>query len=63
MSCYAMMSNPNLRTGLENLSRYLALISDCTTFELVPERQNCWLVLGHIGNTRRVPGRGRNTAC
>ncbi|MCY1169594.1 hypothetical protein D9M73_96390 [compost metagenome] len=52
---YAMMSNPNLRTGLENLSRYLALISDCTTFELVPERQNCWLVLGHIGNTRRVP--------
>lgn len=52
---HAMLSSPDLRTGLENLSRYLALISDCTTFELLPERKNCWLMLGHIGNTRRLP--------
>ncbi|MCJ0763262.1 AraC family transcriptional regulator [Variovorax terrae] len=52
---YAMLSSPNLRTGLENLARYLALISDAATFEVVPERRHCWLVLGHVGNTRRVP--------
>lgn len=52
---HAMLSSPTLRTGLENLARYLALISNCTTFELQPERQNCWLILGHIGNTRRLP--------
>jgi AraC-like DNA-binding protein len=52
---FAMLSSANLRSGLEQLSRYLALISDAATFEVVPERQNCWLVLGHIGNTRHVP--------
>lgn len=52
---YALLSSPDLRTGLHNLSHYLALISDAATFELVADRQNCWLVLGHVGNTRRVP--------
>jgi AraC-like DNA-binding protein len=52
---YAMLSSPTLRAGLENLSRYLALISDAATFELRPEGENCWLALGHIGNTRCVP--------
>ncbi len=52
---YAMLSSPNLRTALGNASRYLALISDCTTLELLPERENCWLILGHIGNTRHLP--------
>jgi AraC-like DNA-binding protein len=52
---HAMLSSPDLRCGLENLSRYMALISDCTTFELQAEGQNNWLVLGHIGNTRRLP--------
>ena len=52
---HAILSSPDLRCGLENLSRYLALISDCTTFELQSEGQNSWLVLGHIGNTRRLP--------
>ncbi|MFI5445820.1 AraC family transcriptional regulator [Polaromonas sp. UC242_47] len=52
---HAMLSSADLRTGLDKLSRYMALISDCTTFELQPEGQNSWLVLGHIGNTRRLP--------
>jgi AraC-like DNA-binding protein len=52
---YAMLSSPTLRAGLENLSRYLALISDAATFELCPDGKSCWLGLGHIGNTRRVP--------
>jgi AraC-like DNA-binding protein len=52
---YAMLSSPTLRAGLENLSRYLALISDAATFELCPDGRNCWLGLGHTGNTRRVP--------
>lgn len=52
---HTMLSSPNLRTGLDNLARYLALISDCTTFALEPERRDCWLIMGHIGNTRRLP--------
>jgi AraC-like DNA-binding protein len=52
---YAMLSSPDLRTGLENFARYLALISDAATFELQPERGGAWLVLGHMGNTLRVP--------
>lgn len=52
---HAMLSSPDLRTALVNLSRYLALISDAATFEVVSERHNCWLVLGHVGNTRSVP--------
>ncbi len=52
---YVMLSSPNLRIGLENFSRYLALISDVATFMLEPEGSNSWLVLGHIGNTHPVP--------
>jgi AraC-like DNA-binding protein len=52
---HAMLSSPDLRAGLDNLARYLALISDAATFTLVPERTGTWLVLGHTGNTLRVP--------
>jgi AraC-like DNA-binding protein len=52
---FALLSATDLRTGLQKLAHYLALISDAATFELVPERANCWLVLGHMGNVRRVP--------
>lgn len=52
---YAMLSSPTLCIGLESLARYLALISDAATFELIPDHGNCWLVLGHTGNTLRVP--------
>lgn len=52
---HAMLSSPDLHAGLDNLARYLALISDAATFTLVPERRGTWLVLGHTGNTLRVP--------
>jgi AraC-like DNA-binding protein len=52
---YAMLSSPDLRTGLKNFARYLALISDAATFELQPAGGGAWLVLGHTGNTLRVP--------
>ncbi len=52
---HAMLSSPDLRAGLDNLARYLALISDAATFTLVHERAGTWLVLGHTGNTLRVP--------
>ncbi len=56
---HAMMSSPDLRSGLVSLSRYLALISDATTIELERdhghERPHSWLVIGHIGNTLRLP--------
>ncbi|MGZ5784972.1 MAG: AraC family transcriptional regulator [Ramlibacter sp.] len=52
---YAMLSSPNLRAGLESFARYLALISDAATFEVQPERRGAWLILGHMGNTLRIP--------
>jgi AraC-like DNA-binding protein len=52
---YVMLASPSLRAGLESLAHYLALISDAATFALERDGANCWLVLGHIGNTRPVP--------
>ena len=52
---YAMLSSPDLRAGLEAFARYLALISDAATFVLQPHGPGAWLVLGHTGNTLRVP--------
>lgn len=53
---YIMLASPTLKAGLKNFARYLAVISDAATFELEPQGpQQCWLVLGHIGNTRPVP--------
>ena len=52
---YAMASSPDLRTGLVSLSRYMAVISDAATFELLPQGQDGWLVLGGSGFTLPVP--------
>lgn len=52
---HAMMSSPDLRSGLESLSRYLALISDATTIGLEERHPHSWLVINHIGNTLRLP--------
>ena len=52
---YVMLASPDLKAGLECFARYLAVVSDAATFALEPEGRNCWLVLGHIGNTRPVP--------
>jgi len=52
---YATMSSADLRSALEKLARYLALISSATTFELLPRRSDSWLVMGHTGYRRPVP--------
>jgi AraC-like DNA-binding protein len=52
---HAMLSSPDLRSGLNSLARYLALVSDAATFELQADNANSWLVLGHTGTTLRVP--------
>jgi AraC-like DNA-binding protein len=43
----AMWSSPDLLSGLTVLSQYLHLIDDASTFSLVPERSDRWLVLQH----------------
>ncbi|HEY8050309.1 MAG TPA: AraC family transcriptional regulator [Ramlibacter sp.] len=52
---YAMASCDTLRCGLQALSRYMAVISDAATFELLPEGDDAWLVLGGSGFARPVP--------
>jgi len=52
---YAMLSSPDLRAGLESMARYMAVISDAATFELLPEGANGWLVLGGSGYAMPVP--------
>ncbi|ROZ77775.1 AraC family transcriptional regulator [Ramlibacter sp. WS9] len=52
---YAMLSSPDLRAGLLSMARYMAIISDAATFELLPEGANGWLVLGGSGYALPVP--------
>jgi AraC-like DNA-binding protein len=52
---YAMASCENLRAGLQALARYMAVVSDAATFELLPQGEDAWLVLGGSGFTRPVP--------
>lgn len=43
----AMWSSPDLAAGLAVLAQYLHLIADASTFSLVPERNDRWLVLDY----------------
>ncbi|KVK98261.1 AraC family transcriptional regulator [Burkholderia cepacia] len=52
---YAMLACADLCTSLQTLARYLAVVSDAATFELLSEGPHSWLVLGHVGNTLRIP--------
>jgi AraC-like DNA-binding protein len=52
---YATLSSENLRAALEELARYLALISSATTFVLEPQGEDVWLVMGHTGYSRPLP--------
>jgi AraC-like DNA-binding protein len=52
---YATLSSENLRSALEEFARYLALISSATTFELEPQGDDVWLVMGHTGYSRPLP--------
>lgn len=52
---YAMLSSPDLRDALSHMARYMAVISDAASFELVASGSDEWLVLGGSGYTRPVP--------
>lgn len=52
---YAMLSSATLLEGFERMARYLAVVSDAATLEVLPDARGHWLVLGHIGATRPVP--------
>jgi AraC-like DNA-binding protein len=52
---YAMLSSPDLHSGLESLARYMAVVSDAASFELQPDADRHWLVLGGSGFTVPVP--------
>lgn len=52
---YAMLSSANLLEGFQRLARYLAVVSDAATLEVLPDARGHWLVLGHIGARRPVP--------
>lgn len=52
---FAVLASADLRSGLDSLARYLALISSATTFALQPEGNNAWVVMGHTGTTLPVP--------
>lgn len=52
---FAVLSSADLRSGLDSLARYLALISSATTFVMQPQGHDSWLVMGHTGCTLPVP--------
>jgi AraC-like DNA-binding protein len=52
---YALASGPNLLVGFQHLTRHMAVISDCTAFELTREARGYWFSIAHIGGTRPVP--------
>ncbi len=52
---YALASGPNLLVGFQHLTRHMAVISDCTAFELTRETRGYWFSIAHIGGTRPVP--------
>jgi AraC-like DNA-binding protein len=52
---YAMLSSPDLRAALAGMARYMAVISDAATFELLRAGGDSWLVLGGAGYAQPVP--------
>lgn len=53
---YAMLASPDLRHALLELRRFMAVISDSTTFALISHpRGGAWLELGALGYTSPIP--------
>jgi len=52
---FAMLACPTLHDGLRTLSRYLAVVSDVATFELLPAPGGRWLHFGGTGFSLPVP--------
>jgi hypothetical protein len=52
---YAMMSSPDLLTGLGRLVRYLQIVSDAALISLESDKRGHWVRLDLIGGDRAVP--------
>ena len=52
---HAMISSTTLANAMDNLGRYLVLISDATTYDRHVENANSWVSLGHTGNAHQIP--------
>lgn len=53
---YALASGPSLLVGFQHLRRHMAVISDCTTFDMERDaRGGYWLSITHIGAARPIP--------
>ncbi|MGY8662820.1 AraC family transcriptional regulator [Bradyrhizobium sp. UFLA05-109] len=52
---YAMMSSPDLETGLARLIRYLSLVSDAVTLTLDPETSGKWARVELLGGECPIP--------
>jgi AraC-like DNA-binding protein len=52
---FASVSSRDLRAALMEFTRYLDLISSATVFELQPDADGAWLVMGHTGYQRPLP--------
>ncbi len=52
---HVMMAYPKLRTSLEKLAAYLAVISSALVFTLEPEGDDFWLALGYVGTAPHGP--------
>ena len=52
---YAMMSSPDLLTGLSRLIRYICLVSDAVTITLEPDSRGRWLRLDLYGGECPIP--------
>jgi len=52
---YAMMSSPDLMTGLGRLIRYLRIVSDAALISLEPHKEGHWVRLDLVRGERAVP--------
>ena len=52
---YAMMACPTLLAALEQLARYMKVVSNAATFDLHDAPDGRWFELGHLGGERPVP--------
>ena len=52
---YAMLASPNLGAALQQLARYMNVVSNAATFALTEDRTGHWFELGHMGGERPVP--------
>ena len=52
---HAMACSPDLGGALAQLSRYMAIISDATTFTLETDTRGAWLGMQHTGGSLPIP--------